>query len=644
MGEERDFDIDITFIKKHRNIIFLFIILVLGFYLRLYHVDYPVVGYHNWKEVHYLTEARNFARDGFFKYGFFVPYHSISGLNDDISGVHPDTFPMISVIVGFFFMIFGPSLTVARLVGIFFSVGTVALMYFFAQKLFNREDIALSVALIAAINPLLVFFSHNTQLVNPGIFFMVLSGYFFLCFMDKYSMKYIILTSISATLAALAKYPFLLIGIPMFFIFSTRLFQDYQKSKKKTIKQVKQLIPALVVSGLILSSVFVWIAYSNSIREKYIGKGSESAGGLVDMVNLKTVFEPDFWPIFKSFLSDNFTLMGVGFAIIGLIFVILFLRKGEGFWFVFWYFIGAIPWFFIMSEKLMGHNYHQFPIAPLFFLLVGIMYVIMGANIQKLAFSAVKNTTAIAVFIAISLFVSLGFYIPGIKILLSPIRAMFGPVAEFLHFPFFLFMILIFSIFFGLAYIEFRTKKEGMVKWFFIMLMVFVLYFPSQSAWNRMFDTQFPGLDVAGEYINANSGPDDLVIHSSHQSYGVLWHADRVGFKPPSDVEGLMQAEQKGARWYFIYAWQFPRYLEAPNGNLADNLELWDYLQQNYHLVQIGVIQYDKPNLQYVLLEKGGSFNASNLFTAANIFIQGKQPAVTEYEFSMGKIPLYYFQ
>ena len=68
MGEQseqnKDFNL-IRFIRKNWNLILLIAIIIFGFYLRSYHINYPVIGYHNMKETHYLTEARNFARDGF---------------------------------------------------------------------------------------------------------------------------------------------------------------------------------------------------------------------------------------------------------------------------------------------------------------------------------------------------------------------------------------------------------------------------------------------------------------------------------------------------------------------------------------------------------------------------------------------------
>ena len=176
--EEIEFKVNLPKLNYFWIILALFI--VLGFALRFYHVNYPVVGYHNWKTTHYITEARNFAREGFFKYGFFVPMRdTMATPNEPSDGQHYDTFPTISIVVGLFFKIFGESLIVARLVNIFFSLGSVVLFYMLIKKLFDNESLALASAFLAAINPLYVFFSHNVQMVNPGLFFMLTGAYFY---------------------------------------------------------------------------------------------------------------------------------------------------------------------------------------------------------------------------------------------------------------------------------------------------------------------------------------------------------------------------------------------------------------------------------------------------------------------------------
>ena len=49
----------IKILKKKYPYILLVLFVLFGYSLRIYHLGYPVIGYHNWKETHYLTEARN---------------------------------------------------------------------------------------------------------------------------------------------------------------------------------------------------------------------------------------------------------------------------------------------------------------------------------------------------------------------------------------------------------------------------------------------------------------------------------------------------------------------------------------------------------------------------------------------------------
>ena len=51
---------------KKSNLVYaiLILFLLLGLYLRIYHLNYPSIGYHNMKENEYLDEAYFFKTDG----------------------------------------------------------------------------------------------------------------------------------------------------------------------------------------------------------------------------------------------------------------------------------------------------------------------------------------------------------------------------------------------------------------------------------------------------------------------------------------------------------------------------------------------------------------------------------------------------
>jgi len=540
----------LKFFKKNWNWITLAIILILGFNLRIYHLDYPVVGYHNWKEVHYLTEARSFAEDGFFKYGFFIPAHDYPHIDEDLRGAHTDTFPTISVLVGLFFKIFGVKLAVARLVNIFLVLGAVFLSYLIMKKLFNREDLALTTALLISINPLFVFFGRQTQLINPALFFMMLSVLFFLKWRESPKMKYMIIFALSLSLSILTKYSFALIALPLLAIF------PYKRVFNK--KKFKKFFTQYLFGGLCLLLTPLWWLYTKLIAPRF----NTAAADI--QIKFNVIFTSELWTTLKYYANDNYTYAGLVFALIGLILMVIFFLKDKkhiGYRFILSYLVASIIWFIVMVWKLSGHNYHQYPVAPLVIMLMAYAFIVIATNIQKI----------------------------------------------------------------------FKLK---FLKYIVILGLFLIILFPSLAAKNRMFDTQFPGLDVAGEYIKKHSTEDERIFFPSGQSYGVLWHSNRKGDKLPlEDLERFKDGESKGMEWVFLYQWG----LNVINDPKSD--EIWGYIQNNYELKQMA---YYRVNNQiqpiYFLFEKGGSFDYEKI----NQMLQNKTQNSKTYEYSTGTRTLYY--
>ena len=534
-------------LKKKGVLIVLLFILLFGFYLRIYHVDYPVVGYHNWKETHYLTEARNFAEEGFFEHGFFVPFMDYPGIHSDPSGVHPDSFPTISVLIGLFFSLFGISLFLARFIGILFSLGTILMMYLFVRELFKNKTIALIVAFLTALTPLFVFFSHNVQLMNPGVFFMVSSLYFFVKWIRKDTNKFLYLTALFVSLATLTKYGFFIVIVPMLF-----------SIPRKRYKNIKVYLKPLLLCILILSPIALWIIYSEFVIAPGASTGTSIKGSFF---NPGLVFSSAWINTLKSYIKDNYTFAGFFMFLLGVITVFILNRKSFASRFLKGSLLGIILFVLIMAPKLQGHSYHQFPIAPFVILFIGYFIMIFSTTIPKM----------------------------------------------FL-----------------------KNKNNGFkwVKFLLILVLLVLLYNPSMEAKNRQFDTQFVGLDVAGEYIRNNSEVYERIAHSGHQDYGVLWHADRKGLSGGiPNVEDLQYAEENlNVTWVFVYQWG----LASLQGG-----EITDYLTQNYHPVQVAS---QNNQLVYVLLKKGGNFNLDGL----NELIQGKEVLSREYEYSFGTVQMQY--
>jgi 4-amino-4-deoxy-L-arabinose transferase-like glycosyltransferase len=551
MSEGDDVEIKFSFnsLKKNWVLVALVLILLFGIYLRAYHMDYPVVGYHNWKETHYLTEARNFADDGFFQHGFFVPEFDYPDFGQDPSGVHSDSFPMISVLVGLFFLIFGPSLFIARFVGLLFSLGTIIMMFLLSKKLFKSEVMALLVAFLTALIPLFVFFSHNVQLMNPGVFFMVTALYFFADWIKNDRSKLLYLASLFFTLGILTKYSFGIAIVPMLFMIP-----------KKRYKCIKKYAKQLFLSILIFVPFVLWLVYAEFVIAKKVGAGAIT-GSLFDPM---LVFSSAWFIPLKSYIADNYTMLGFYLALFGVLLLLVFRRKNIGSRFLMGSFIGTILFTFIMADKMQGHSYHQFPIAPFVIFFMAYSILMISTNLSKFAIK--KNST-----------------------------------------------------------------KKGLTIFLVLVIAAFLLG-PSIAAKDRQFNTQFVGLDVAGEYIKEHSEPDEVIIHSGHQDYGLIWHADRKGIGDGiPDEEKIIYAENElGATWIFVYQWEL---------GVVDKPQ-WEYISSHYSLKQIAFQAGadGQSNLVYMLLNKGGSFDVA----AINDYVVDKPVQSKKYEFTQGSVAFNY--
>ena len=553
--KKEDITLDAAKVKKYLPYIILGALLVLGFFLRAYHLGYPAIGYHNWKEVHYLTEARNFARDGFFEHGFFVPAWDIPYPNEDLAGAHADTFPTISILGSIVYTIFGDNLAALRSIGVILNLASIVLLYFIVKRLFKREDLALTTAALAALNPLMIFFTRNFQLDSPALFFMLLGTWFYIAWIEHDKRRDFLLAAAFTTFGILTKYSFVVMALPFLFMFPYKRLLEWKP-------RIKTFAPA---AGFVVIFL-IWFWYMESyfkgkIRAMYNLVNGGAVISLSEIINFTVVFTRDFWNVMLPFIYDNFTKWGIAFAIVGLLLLALMWKKYAlgGKYFLTYAGTGLL-FFVILAFKLSGHSYHQFPYAPLIIFLTAFAFVVIGATI--------------------------------------------GGLVKFAH-----------------------------VKWVVIVLLVLLLW-PGQwgikGSLDRQFGVVFPGLDVAGEFIKANSEPWERMFHSSQQNYGVIWHSDRKGYKFPSNLEGMLDGESKNVTWLFIYQWRF---------DVFQNEELMKHIRANYQLRQMGfIMQGTQYAPYYFLFQKGGTYDETQL----NQMLNGQPIGTKNYELPNGNLAFNY--
>jgi len=550
--------------KQVLVLVALLALIAVGTYFRSYHLDYPSIGYHNWKESRYLTPARNFVREGFFAHGFFVPAYDLPKMSANPNGAHSDFFPFSSIAAALMMSLFGFELWAARLPVLIVSVALIPLVYLFMRRLAGRDDMALVSAALVAINPMMTFFSHNVDQMPFGIFFVVLSWIFFLRWNDHDKPVDALLSCALGAFAVAIKYTYAISLVPLLAIMPWPRLLDWKARWR-----------SFAGCAVLLATAPLWWAYSSFIIAPENSGSVQGSGAL----GFRALFQDGMFQTLRAFFADNYTLVGLLFAGIGFCLFLLLRKNVPVLLRRFLYASAActIAFFFIISDSLRGHSYHQYPIALFVLFLIAYLFTVVGqtiANVIRLPF----------------------------------VKPMAIALLFFLPVPIFSFAV------------------QGLAS--------HTLFFSSVEAANRQWDTQFFGLDIAGNYIKSHKKEGERVMHSTHQAYGVLWHGDIKGTRGlPPTVDLIKEAETElNANWLFIYNWDFGMFNDP-------NDMRWPYLTERYRVVQVAFIPNgDQPQFLYLLLRRNGTTDINTI----GQLVQGKPVRTVQYELTRGPVSVNY--
>lgn len=162
-------------------LLYLTLILILGFALRLYKIDNPVADWHSWRQADTAAVARNFYEEG---YNPFLPrgddMSNISGLTQapNLERYRMVEFPIYpSLIALAYYLNGGVNEMYARLIAVFFSLGSIIFLYFIVKR-YSSTIHALLSALTFAVLPYSVFYSR-VILPEPSLIFFSLGMFYF---------------------------------------------------------------------------------------------------------------------------------------------------------------------------------------------------------------------------------------------------------------------------------------------------------------------------------------------------------------------------------------------------------------------------------------------------------------------------------
>lgn len=337
--------------KKKIVWIILIAMMIFGFYLRSFHLDFPSIGYHNMKENEYLSQAYNQYEDGDY---LRRRMHIFGREVNEYFEEYPQM-PLIPWMFVLMWTITGVKFWSARLIIVLFSILTIPAMYYLTKKLTKSDYIALLSSFLFSFMPLAVFFGRNIQPEAPALFFLICAMYQYISYLDDPNKTRAIKFGACLAAAALFKYTFLIGLLPMAAIF------PYNKLKQKEWRT-----PFLKHSGwvaLTLTPIPLWTFLSGFLNTKETL--TEGTFGRIDLFRfLGGDYWNQFYPTIKAYALDNWTQYFMWFALLGLAFAALRYRSRLA-KFLGAYALAIVPYGMILADFIKAHNYYQYPFIPL---------------------------------------------------------------------------------------------------------------------------------------------------------------------------------------------------------------------------------------------------------------------------------------
>ena len=320
-------------------------ILFVGLVLRLYKIDRPIADWHSWRQADTAAVARNFIKEGF---NPFIPkYDDMSkqanGL-DNPQRYRFVEFPILNTLIAGVWSQTGINVTYARLVTVFISLGSIALLFLLVRFLSGLPVAVLSAFFFATI-PYSVFYSSA---ILPGslMVFGILGLYF--CFIRWLETKNWIFFAVSIFLANLA---ILVWPIALFFLLPI-VYLSFEKYGFGFFKNLKLWAFAF----LSLAPFIAWRIWMLNFPE-----GIPNWQFLLNDGNIR--FKGAFfrWLVVERMGKLILTVGGFSLFVIGLI---VKRSKKENFFYLTWFF-SLILYFIVFASGNVRHDYYQVPLVPI---------------------------------------------------------------------------------------------------------------------------------------------------------------------------------------------------------------------------------------------------------------------------------------
>ena len=229
------------------------------------------------------------------------------GIIDNLLHLDLQHTPLYFFILHFWMKIFGDSEVAIRSLSVIFAIGTVPLVYTAAKKLTSVKNAIIAV-LLAAVSPILVFFSTEARMYPLVIFMVILSVNYLIDFEQKNDIKSLIKLVFANLLIPYTLVGGILYNVSLVICYGSYLFKD---NREKFFRYIK----AAVVEFILLIPYFVLIGYYAKMRSLFVVRheGPLAFFNIIDLIRnfFGIILTPNpYWPELNPYVVTLvFTLL-----------------------------------------------------------------------------------------------------------------------------------------------------------------------------------------------------------------------------------------------------------------------------------------------------------------------------------------------
>ncbi len=351
--------------------LYLVLIIILSFFVRLYKIDSPIADWHSWRQADTAAVARSFYKEGFNP--FLPKYDDMSGISESplvIPNINPQRYRMVEFPIGnslayFLYLLNGGvDEKLYRLVVITASLGSIIFLYLLSKKYFGKS-VGVLAAFLFGVLPFNVYFSR-VILPDPLVVFFGLGALYFTnrwIFENKIWLFGVgLLFAISTFLTK----PF---GA---FYFLPLIYSYYQKEQKWWPIPWRYIIFTL----LAIVPFGAWRWWISQYPEGIPGSSWLFDGDK----NTRIRFRPSYW---RWILGDRFGREILGVTGTVLFFIGLLIKPvAKQTWFLHLFAFGSFLYLFVLAKGNVQHDYYQTLIVPMLVIFVAKGFVDLMRGIQ----------------------------------------------------------------------------------------------------------------------------------------------------------------------------------------------------------------------------------------------------------------------